>query len=1359
MPVFPLNGIPGLSGSIEILEGAANVSVSVGLKDALLFLPGSQTVAMQASHRRISAGRHEIRLEAALSPPGSFCGGQVTLSSLGVTIRYDANPAGPVFNPAMSDSVQAAGTAKWAGAQALGIANGADLTVSYQFSPGAGSGFTLALANPVPLPGNLARIDSGQIRLELPATRPVAVLTVAGAASLTANGENQARQLLGAVLGQPSQIQPLRGSYTVELALENGKLPPAARAVGDPVFQFDLNWAAGFQIPQLANIPAGLALDLGLPTLRLPLPSGSVPGNWTLAFRNGGIRFPQVRGIETFRISGSFWWETGAVNRLVIEPDLAGVLDLPAILQVLIARLRWLQSKLSLAEILEAAKRSVLESEWEDLIRALLPTPFPSTPQALAALEQAVRSAMNAAASAGLEIERVLALAFRAFSEAGQEAQELLWRVLYSDAAWVAKLPQVLLALLARQAAACNAAVRALFAHPPAGLDLETLLKALLNAWGANLGQVLHLGLWSRIVVLAADNLPEPRLRDFIEALNAALRDVSWMQQRWGVAAPGVLSGLMTLLARADQAAGQVILKFTVLCLTLACRGVQELLETREPFASAMRGLASQTGALLDALGFSRYLTIMQMLLGPFSGLTPEQRRAREERILCAAHADPLFGALMVLAYMPVALLVNRSDALDLASKPVNTQEGRNVKTLPKGSYLILSDVHRDAASDRRPPLEIGSIHHFTANQQLYLDVLEWADTNNFTVLEGGDGEELWFIRDPAEHNQAHPVTGHTGFKKKLGEILETHRGVYDKLRSLHHRKRYFRIYGNHDSYLRDPDMFALLKDEMEKPIPGTPVEPFNIYEFFVIDGVKKMTESRLLALVSEIVAAPASQRPDKVKNLGALLTSLGLGMDPADYTETVRMLVAHGHQWDFFNCDSNNLLGKLISNAIAVKLDRVLDVAVDARGVALCGSPTLDFADILANVFILENWPDQQPAVKLAHRIQHMANAERLMADSLIYNETLATVLGTMFTAVNWLDPATGQEVTPQQSRAGLASGRITALEYLRRHHSHHLALGHTHNPQSQPYFRLLPFLQELPLVRDVVALMDAFFPIKSQYFNSGTSGWMTGVVWGILIDAREDCQARLVFWTKKSREPEYMDWELRPLDPNIKAAIQARFQSFADVLNLIGELAGEAGINLDGLGPALKRTLALPQEVLAAGMLEQAGETNALEVDLVEAAPGDTAAMATALRQLHWLVVTALNASLGKGLAGVTTAREFKVRIPAPASFRQTVQRLSSSLSGLGGAAGAAALPVACAMELMLRDFPRNLPFFGLAADRFDPVKRLAGSAQPVLTAAVSLLPLLPLTAQNLNPLSRPIETHAAFNGDQLEVTIKVG
>jgi hypothetical protein len=1371
MSIFPLSSVPGLAGTLTLTENATNQAVAIEVKDSVLFLPAPQTLAMQASHLRLGDGTQEITL-AGSNLNQSLCGGHLELRALTITLRFTKD-AFPKWD-STADAIRVSGDAVWTTANL--IASGpVALRVGYAHDPGISGRFTFTVANPpLVLPLNLARLDSGEFTLELPSTRPVARLTLAGAVNLTSQGSSQASQLLNSALGRTGNLRPVRGQFTVELALQAGRIPANAPVAGGPALQVNLDWPPSFDIPALSNLPQGLAVDLGLPTLQLPFnAAGPQPGaQWSLGFRDSAIRFPAIGGLSGLRLEGSLLWESDSVNRFTLAPRTGGTFELPEILRILLARFNWGQSPLTLSDIQDAATASLPELEWQEVFASLVPASLPST-AAWDAFETTLRATLEAAAAA-FDFEKAFVIAFRGLANAQDAVLERLWKIWFSIAGVadpLAAAPAMLAGLLASAPAACDRALAALFKSAPPGFQPEAIFVPMLAFMGANLG-ALSLDLWAHTAVAAVSHSPDADLADAANGLVSALYAAPWLQPVWSALAPVELAAINALFSGLNLFGLDVMMTFTILLLAAASRSFVEFLRGREPFASWLSGLGNCFSTPLPELDFGRLVLFLQHMIFPPSGLTEEERRVREERILCAASQQPLFGILLAFLYFPIALLFNESDALNLMQAPVNSESGRKVRTLPKGKYLILSDIHRDTQRDRLPPLELGSIYHFSNNKDLFLEVLNWADSGGFTVLEAGDCEELWFIRDPVYHLTPDPNSNLSGFKKQLQETIESHPEVYAKLRSLHERDRYFRVYGNHDSYLRDSDMLALLKAEMEKPANGAPGKPFDVYDFLIIDDVKKMTESHIW---EKIRGAFFEGTNDSI-SLGNLPLSIGLGMDSRDYEQSCRMLVTHGHQWDFFNCDSNNWLGKLISNAVATPFDRAMDLAIDARGLALSGSPTIDFRDVLANLLIFDNWPGREPAVKFAHSVQHLPNSARILSDGLMYRESVTAILGTKFTALNF-QPASGVEITPQQSMQDMQAGRLSLFEYFDRHHSHHICIGHTHNPQSQPYFRLLPFLQEVPVVRDLVTLLDAFFPIKSQYFNSGTSGWMDGVVWGILIngdvpDDPQPHQAKLVFWTHNSREPQFMDWELSMLDPDVKRAIAARFPDFHAPRNLdelwsflkpVGDLLANFGFD-PGSGTEadkLKFTFALPPEAIFPAMDSAAASTSPVVIDVSNINEHDPEQLAATLDKIQSFAMGALMASMGRGLTGSGAGkRDFVLRLPTDGSLRQQVEPLATQMATLPQASASMALTVACLMNHFVKDFPRNLPFFGTGLDRLRPLQRLAISPQPVLTAVLSMLPLMRLADGAGNPLCRPITYSAGFTAsEQLEFKLTVG
>lgn len=463
-----------------------------------------------------------------------------------------------------------------------------------------------------------------------------------------------------------------------------------------------------------------------------------------------------------------------------------------------------------------------------------------------------------------------------------------------------------------------------------------------------------------------------------------------------------------------------------------------------------------------------------------------------------------------------------------LLFKEIEKEKSLTVKRLPAPKeggpkYIIFSDIHRDSRSDRRDPMEFGSIDHFAANQTLYCELLDFAYDNGYTVLEAGDCDELWYTRD---------------FSKKpremLEEIIDTHRSVYDRLLKLHRDNRYIRLYGNHDCYIRNPHVFEVLQKFFDKD-----KEPddafFEVYDFAIIDDVKTMDESEVY-----------------------------FALDSYYYDKKAPMIVAHGHQWDFFNCDENNIIGKLIVSAIATPIDFLDDPFIDMGGIAYSGSPTINFADILANAFILRNFPAYCPAKKIAHKIQHQDDMKRHTIDDMFFLETLAALSGATIGVSDREDP-----------------------EKICRNNL--ICLGHTHRPQSQPYYdlkRILPYFEEdFEGVEQKICdntggyIKPKLTLIKSRYFNSGNTGWMEGVVWAIHID--ETGQARSVYWTRDTRpdKPQAMDWELPVMEADLREKIDAKEPK---IFKTIEHLSTYIDPVVDSIFHSIVRSIAAPFEAL---------------------------------------------------------------------------------------------------------------------------------------------------------------------------------
>lgn len=147
-----------------------------------------------------------------------------------------------------------------------------------------------------------------------------------------------------------------------------------------------------------------------------------------------------------------------------------------------------------------------------------------------------------------------------------------------------------------------------------------------------------------------------------------------------------------------------------------------------------------------------------------------------------------------------------------------------DVVTFNNSSRLIFfSDTHRGDGS---------VADEFAPNWQIFLAALRHYYAEDFTLFEVGDSDDLW-----EWPKYRHIVRGHTE--------------IFDKLKKFHKEGRYYRIYGNHDMQLADPQYVAdhltvtktITGDVMEL-FPGIKVhEGIRLQheesdrEFFVVHG------------------------------------------------------------------------------------------------------------------------------------------------------------------------------------------------------------------------------------------------------------------------------------------------------------------------------------------------------------------------------------------------------------------------------------------------------------------------------------------------------------------------------------------
>jgi hypothetical protein len=247
------------------------------------------------------------------------------------------------------------------------------------------------------------------------------------------------------------------------------------------------------------------------------------------------------------------------------------------------------------------------------------------------------------------------------------------------------------------------------------------------------------------------------------------------------------------------------------------------------------------------------------------------------------------------------------------------------------------------------------------------------------------------------------------------------------------------------------------------------------------------------------------------------------IGLDPSNYGDRNAMLVVHGHQFDFWNCDEHNRVGKFIANAVGVPADAFDDVVYDFRGVDRLGHPLVELWDVLAPVTPWNNWPPEETAREWAEALENRPVVSNITVDSITFSETFAAVIALL-----------------------MRSGPVAFSSFHPL-----LCIGHTHNPQSRPW---IPYLNRFNPWRETevlgVPVFENLFALKTRYLNSGTVSWWEHLIWAIEITP--EGQPRLVYWAGEDSEPVTMDWELRhgspvPSDP------------FAGILGWIEQYLGD--------------------------------------------------------------------------------------------------------------------------------------------------------------------------------------------------------
>ena len=129
-------------------------------------------------------------------------------------------------------------------------------------------------------------------------------------------------------------------------------------------------------------------------------------------------------------------------------------------------------------------------------------------------------------------------------------------------------------------------------------------------------------------------------------------------------------------------------------------------------------------------------------------------------------------------AYVKAAFVWKKSSGEKMSSEQRIEQAFKNGVELPLcrcSRYVVFGDCHRGTGN---------MSDNFLRNQHLYFAALEHYYSEGFYYLELGDGEELWENRSTKQ-------------------IRECHKNVYCKFECFQRRKKFCRIYGNHDMELK----------------------------------------------------------------------------------------------------------------------------------------------------------------------------------------------------------------------------------------------------------------------------------------------------------------------------------------------------------------------------------------------------------------------------------------------------------------------------------------------------------------------------------------------------------------------------
>ncbi|MCA9300696.1 MAG: hypothetical protein KDA28_16620, partial [Phycisphaerales bacterium] len=578
---------------------------------------------------------------------------------------------------------------------------------------------------------------------------------------------------------------------------------------------------------------------LGIPAFEIGSDEGDsgTPSGWRLWFDDCALGFPNVLSLGPTSIAGRL-----RLNLSMFEflPSTVQALDLPDLIAFILGELQMLGTWISGVDLTSLIEQVVPFDEWIPWIRIQL--------EAGTGISDIIDSVQSILGLANDQMEMLYAFLFRAMADLDVGIARTLaieaWEACFGVTGALGTSIDVSGALdFLRSLESLGRAWVRVFSEALAAAVVA------LNTWsdGAS-ALVTHL-----FETILADSNPAPLLRFATDVMTGVLDGLGAAAGSWNIGdqIPDVFRDLADALLdlldwespgtrpviamtspgdeAIDVASGPWFVGHLLSSITLQVPAFRDHAGWRfvpdggTAFMDHLTGLGAtiESGAssilcwmsaLLDVSSVD--LTVLPIHPSGRAGLSSSERDLLESARTSVEHERDLIK--LVRQFPPLALpfVVVEAVRARFRPDPVFRYVGCDLESdartdvlrlpppgfpMPEGgirSYVVLSDVHRDCAGDDEGVMRFGSIDHFRDNRAMYLAMLQDAFDSGRTVIEAGDCEELWFIGDPmaAEERFTH---------SKLRRIMRDNAPIYVLLWDLARQGRYFRVFGNHDSYLR----------------------------------------------------------------------------------------------------------------------------------------------------------------------------------------------------------------------------------------------------------------------------------------------------------------------------------------------------------------------------------------------------------------------------------------------------------------------------------------------------------------------------------------------------------------------------